>query len=58
MESLFSETQLQEMSKENMTALLTSMHAHQKKQETKIQLLTEKMKEPKIPKQLYICQPI
>jgi len=45
MEPLFSEKQLQEMSKENMLALLTAMQAHQKKQETKIQLLTEKIKE-------------
>lgn len=45
MEPLFSEKQLQEMSKENMIELLTTMQAHQKKQETRIQLLTEKMKE-------------
>ena len=45
MEPLFSEKQLQEMSKENIIALMQTMQAHQKKQETKIQLLTEKMKE-------------
>ena len=45
MEPLFSKKQLQEMSKENMITLLTTMQAHQQKQETKIQLLTEKMKE-------------
>ena len=45
MEPLFSEKQLQEMSKENMIELLTAMQAHQKKQETKIRLLTEKTKE-------------
>ncbi len=46
MEPLFSKKQLQEMSKENMITLLTTMQAHQQKQETKIQLLTEKVKDP------------
>lgn len=45
MEPLFSEKQLQDMSKENIIALMQAMQAHQKKQETKIQLLEEKMKE-------------
>ena len=40
---LFSEKQLQDMSKENIIALMQAMQAHQKKQETKIQLLEEKM---------------
>ena len=38
MEPLFSEKQLQEMTKENMITLLTTMQAHRQKQETKIQL--------------------
>ena len=45
MEPLFSEKQLQDMSKENIIALMQAMQAHQKKQETKIRLLEEKMKE-------------
>ena len=45
MESLFSEEQLHSMSKENIIALMQSMQAHQKKQETEIQFLKEKMKE-------------
>ncbi|MDE7248460.1 MAG: IS66 family transposase [Lachnospiraceae bacterium] len=45
MEPLFSEEQLHSMSKENIIALMQSMQAHQKKQETEIQLLKEKMKE-------------
>lgn len=45
MEPLFSEKQLQDMSKENIIALMQAMQAHQKKQETKIKLLEEKMKE-------------
>ena len=45
MEPIFSEEQLQNMSKENITALMKAMQAHQKKQETKIQLLEEKMQE-------------
>ena len=49
MEPLFSKKQLQEMSKENMITLLTTMQAHQQKQETKIRLLTEKMKELGLP---------
>ena len=47
MEPLFSEEQLQNMSKENIIALMQSMQAHQKKQETEIHLLKEKMKERK-----------
>lgn len=38
MEPLFSEKQLQEMSKENMIELLTAMQAHQKKQETGVSI--------------------
>lgn len=45
MEPLFSEEQLHNMSKENMIALMQAMHAHQKKQADKIQLLEEKTKE-------------
>ena len=45
MEPIFSEEQLQNMSKENIIALMQAMQAHQKKQETKIQLLEEKMQE-------------
>lgn len=39
MEPLFSEKQLQEMSKENMIELLTTMQAHQKKQEKSLKTL-------------------
>ncbi len=45
MEPIFSGGQLQNMSKENIIALMQAMQAHQKKQETKIQLLEEKMQE-------------
>ena len=45
MEPLFSEKQLQDMSKENIITLIQAMQAYQKKQETEIQLLKEKMKE-------------
>ena len=45
MEPIFSEEQLQNMSKKNIIALMQAMQAHQKKQETKIQLLEEKMQE-------------
>ena len=45
MEPIFSEEQLQNMSKENMAALMQAMQEHQKKQETKIRLLEEKMQE-------------
>ena len=45
MESLFSEKQLQDMSKENIITLIQAMQVHQKKQETEIQLLKEKTKE-------------
>lgn len=45
MEPLFSEKQLQDMSKENIITLIQAMQAHQKKQETEIQLLKEKTKE-------------
>ena len=45
MEPIFSEEQLQDMGKENIIALMQAMQAHQKKQETRIQLLEEKMKE-------------
>ncbi|MDE7067763.1 MAG: IS66 family transposase, partial [Schaedlerella arabinosiphila] len=42
---LFSEKQLQDMSKENIITLIQAMQVHQKKQETEIQLLKEKTKE-------------
>ncbi|EOS37895.1 hypothetical protein C808_03204 [Lachnospiraceae bacterium M18-1] len=45
MEPLFSEKQLQDMSKENIITLIQAMQVHQKKQETEIQLLKEKTKE-------------
>lgn len=45
MEPIFSKEQLQNMSKENIIALMQAMQAHQKKQETKIQLLDEKIQE-------------
>lgn len=45
MEPIFSEEQLQNMSKENMIALMQAIQEHQKKQETKIRLLEEKMQE-------------
>lgn len=45
MEPLFSEEQLQNMSKENMAELLRIMQAHQKKQADEIQILKEKTKE-------------
>ena len=45
MEPLFSEKQLQDMSKENIITLIQAMQGHQKKQETEIQLLKEKTKE-------------
>ena len=45
MEPLFSEKQLQDMSKENIITLIQAMQAYQKKQETEIQLLKEKTKE-------------
>ena len=45
MEPIFSEEQLQNMSKKNIIALMQAMQAHQKKQENKIQLLEEKMQE-------------
>lgn len=45
MEPLFSEKQLQDMSKENIIELMQAMQAYQKKQEDKIRLLEEKTKE-------------
>ena len=45
MDPLFTEDQLKQMSKETIIALMQTMQEHQKKQETKIQLLTEKTKE-------------
>ena len=45
MEPLFSEKQLQDMSKENIITLIQAMQVYQKKQETEIQLLKEKTKE-------------
>lgn len=45
MEPLFSEKQLQDMSKENIITLIQAMQTYQKKQETEIQLLKEKTKE-------------
>ncbi len=45
MEPLFSEKQLQDMSKENIITLIQTMQTYQKKQETEIQLLKEKTKE-------------
>lgn len=45
MEPLFSEKQLQDMSKENIITLMQAMQAHQKKQEDKIRILEEKTKE-------------
>ena len=45
MEPIFSEEQLRNMSKENMIALMQAIQEHQKKQETKIRLLEEKMQE-------------
>lgn len=45
MEPLFSEKQLQDMSKENIIALMQAMQEHQKKQEDKIRILEEKTKE-------------
>ncbi len=45
MKPLFTEEQLDSMSKENITALMQAMQKHQQKQETKIQILEEKTKE-------------
>lgn len=45
MKPLFTEEQLNSMSKENIIALMQAMQKHQQKQETKIQILEEKTKE-------------
>lgn len=45
MEPFFSEKQLQDMSKENIIALMQAMQAHQKKQNDRIRILEEKTKE-------------
>ena len=45
MDPLFTEEQLNRMSRENIISLMKSMQAHYQKQETKIQILEEKTKE-------------
>lgn len=45
MKPLFTEEQLNSMSKENIITLMQAMQKHQQKQETKIQILEEKTKE-------------
>lgn len=45
MQSLFSDEQLNNMSRENLISLMQTMQAHQAKQEKQIQILTEKTKE-------------
>lgn len=45
MESLFTEEQLNKMSREDIISLMKTMQEHYQKQETKIQILEEKTKE-------------
>lgn len=45
MKPLFTQEQLNNMSKENIIALMQAMQAHQQKQENEIRLLKEKTKE-------------
>ena len=49
MDPLFTEEQLNRMSRENIISLKKSMQAHYQKQETKIQILEEKNKGTGIP---------
>ena len=45
MEPLFTEEQLNKMSRENITALITAMQKYRQKQEDQIRILQEKTKE-------------
>jgi hypothetical protein len=45
MKPLFSNEQLNNMSKENLIGLMQAMHENQKNQEMKLKLLEEKMRE-------------
>ena len=48
MEPLFTEEQLNSMSRENIIALMKTMQKHQQEQENQIRILTEKTKELEI----------
>jgi len=48
MKPLFTEEQLDSMSKENIIALMQAMQEHQQKQKREIQLLKEKTKEHEV----------